>query len=196
MPRRARRPNHLCTVRSMDFPYFRQYVRSSPTSKQSLDGSYRRHHDDSSVVPWLGGSDHRRLRHRDADARTVRGVCGDCCNPACSTTARRCCPTAGGLRRPAVSSEPEACLSILVLSPDGRYAITTNNGINRPSLTVIDVASWTVKSTMTVDNAWYGLVFHPDGTRLYSAGAAQNNIQEFAYADGTLTRRVRSRCRR
>jgi len=27
----------------------------------------------------------------------------------------------------------------LLVSPDGRYAITTNNGINRPSFTVIDI---------------------------------------------------------
>ena len=73
------------------------------------------------------------------------------------------------------------------MSPDGRYAITTNNGINRPSFTVIDIASWTVKSTMFVDGAWYSLVWHPDGTKLYSR-APLNNIQEFAFADGTITR--------
>src|SRR3954471_6491565 len=27
----------------------------------------------------------------------------------------------------------------LVVSPDGKYAIVTNNGVNRPTLTVIDV---------------------------------------------------------
>ncbi|MCU1385506.1 MAG: hypothetical protein JWL71_4203 [Acidobacteria bacterium] len=76
----------------------------------------------------------------------------------------------------------------IAVSPDGRYAVITNNGINRPSLTVVDIASWTVKSTMLLDSAWYGLVWHPDGTKLYSAGAASNNIQEFAFADGTITR--------
>ena len=35
MPRHARRPNHLCTVRSMDFPYFRQYVTLQP-DKQTV----------------------------------------------------------------------------------------------------------------------------------------------------------------
>src|SRR5439155_7614055 len=39
------------------------------------------------------------------------------------------------------------------------------------------------------DAAWYGLAFTPDGTKIYSAGAAQNNVQEFSFAsDGTLTR--------
>lgn len=76
----------------------------------------------------------------------------------------------------------------LVVSPDGRYAVVTNNGINKPSFTVIDIASWTIKSTTPLDSAWYGLVWHPDGTKLYSAGAARNNIQEFTFANGTIAR--------
>jgi YVTN family beta-propeller protein len=76
----------------------------------------------------------------------------------------------------------------LIVSPDGRYAVVTNNGVNKPSFTVVDIATWTIRSTTTLDSAWYGLVWHPDGTKLYSAGAAQNNIQEFTFADGTITR--------
>ncbi len=76
----------------------------------------------------------------------------------------------------------------LAVSPDGRYAVVTNNGLSRPSFSVIDIASWTVKSTTPIDAAWLGLVFSPDGTRLYSAGAAQNNVQEFTFADGIITR--------
>src|SRR5512142_2839630 len=77
----------------------------------------------------------------------------------------------------------------IVLSPDGRYAIVTNNGLARPSLNVIDIASWSIKSTLAIDAAWYGLAWSADGTKVYSAGAAQNNVQEFAFgSDGTLTR--------
>jgi DNA-binding beta-propeller fold protein YncE len=65
----------------------------------------------------------------------------------------------------------------------------TNDGLARPSLAVVDVANWTVKSTFPLDAAWYGLAWHPDGTKIYSAGANQNNVQEFTVAgDGTLTR--------
>lgn len=76
----------------------------------------------------------------------------------------------------------------LVTTPDNKYVIVTNNGLARPSLTVIDVASWTVKSTLVIDQAWLGLVWHPDGSKLYSAGANQNAVQEFSYADGVLTK--------
>src|SRR5262252_1642554 len=69
----------------------------------------------------------------------------------------------------------------LVQTPDSKYLVVTSNGLARPSFSIIDVANWSVKSTMPLDNAWYGLVWHPDGARLYSAGAGQNNVQEFNY---------------
>src|ERR1044071_2395325 len=70
----------------------------------------------------------------------------------------------------------------IVLSPDGRYAVITNNGVNRPSFSVVDIANWTIKSTTTIDAAWLGLAFSPDGTKLYSSGAGQNNVQEYTFA--------------
>jgi len=76
----------------------------------------------------------------------------------------------------------------LVQTPDSKYLVVTSNGLARPSFPIIDIASWAVKSTMQLDNAWYGLVWHPDGARLYSAGAGQNNVQEFTYANGAITR--------
>jgi YVTN family beta-propeller protein len=76
----------------------------------------------------------------------------------------------------------------LVQTPDSKYLVVTSNGLQRPSFSIIDVASWSVKSTMPLDHAWYGLVWHPDGARLYSAGAGQNNVQEFNYANGAITR--------
>jgi DNA-binding beta-propeller fold protein YncE len=76
----------------------------------------------------------------------------------------------------------------VVQTPDSRYLIVTSNGLSRPSFSVVDIASWSIKNTMQLDHAWYGLVWHPDGTKLYSAGAGQNNVQEFKYADGAITR--------
>src|SRR4051812_25349784 len=76
----------------------------------------------------------------------------------------------------------------VVQTPDSRYLIVTSNGLARPSFSVVDIASWSIKSTMALDHAWYGLVWHPDGSRLYSAGAGQNNVQEFNYANGVVTR--------
>jgi YVTN family beta-propeller protein len=75
----------------------------------------------------------------------------------------------------------------VVQTPDSKYLIVTNNGLATPSLTIVDIASWTVKTSLSMDNAWYGLVWNSSGTRLYSAGADQNSVQELSYADGALT---------
>jgi len=76
----------------------------------------------------------------------------------------------------------------ILATPDGRYAIVTTSGLMRPALAVIDTATWTIKNSYALDNAWYGLAMSPDGTRVYVGGGGQNNVQEFAYADGTLTK--------
>jgi len=76
----------------------------------------------------------------------------------------------------------------VVQTPDSRYLIVSNNGLLKPSFSVVDIATWTIKSTMQLEDSWSGLVWHPDGTKLYSAGGGQNNVQEFKYADGVVTR--------
>jgi YVTN family beta-propeller protein len=76
----------------------------------------------------------------------------------------------------------------LLQTPDSKYLVVSSNGLARPSFSIVDIATWTVKSTMPLDHAWYGLTWHPDGARLYSAGAGQNNVQEFNYANGVITR--------
>jgi DNA-binding beta-propeller fold protein YncE len=76
----------------------------------------------------------------------------------------------------------------LVQSLDGRYIVVSNNGIAKPSLHVIDVGTWSVKSVAALDNAWLGLALSPDGSRIYVSGASQNVVQEFTFADGVLTR--------
>jgi DNA-binding beta-propeller fold protein YncE len=74
----------------------------------------------------------------------------------------------------------------MVATPDGRQVIISNNGWSRPSLTIVDVAQGFVRSRVSVDHAWLGLAWHPDGRRLYSSGAAENTVNEFAFEGGDL----------
>ena len=74
-----------------------------------------------------------------------------------------------------------------VQSPDSRYLIVANNGLAKPSLSVIDVASWTIKSTTIVDGAWLGLAWHPSRHAALSERREPEHVQEFSYADGALT---------
>jgi DNA-binding beta-propeller fold protein YncE len=74
----------------------------------------------------------------------------------------------------------------MVESPDRRYLIISNNGWSKPTLTVVDTATFSVKRRLSVDHAWLGLAWHPDGKRLFSSGAAQNTINRFSYEKNEL----------
>jgi DNA-binding beta-propeller fold protein YncE len=74
----------------------------------------------------------------------------------------------------------------MVQSPDGRYLVISNNGWSRPTLTVVDTVTFSVKTRVSVDHAWLGLAWHPDGKRLFSSGAAENTINEFSYSRDQL----------
>ena len=74
----------------------------------------------------------------------------------------------------------------MVLAPEGRRLIISNSGWSKPSLTIVDTEQAYVSSRVSVDHAWLGLAWHPDGKRLYSSGAAENTINEFSYVNGGL----------
>jgi YVTN family beta-propeller protein len=63
-------------------------------------------------------------------------------------------------------------------SPDGGTLVITNNGYDKPSLTVVDLRRLTVPASVPVDDAWLGLAWHPDGKRLYASGGAASTVQE------------------
>ena len=74
----------------------------------------------------------------------------------------------------------------MVETTDGRFAIVTNNGYAKPTLSVVDLGKLTVASALPLDHAWLGLAWHPDGRRLYSSGAAALTVQELEFAGGRL----------
>lgn len=74
----------------------------------------------------------------------------------------------------------------MVTSVDGRFLVITNNGWTRPTLTVFDTKHEQVTGRVSVDNAWLGLAWAPDGSHLYSAGAAENTIYDLTWMDGAL----------
>ncbi|HEX5068611.1 MAG TPA: bifunctional YncE family protein/alkaline phosphatase family protein [Vicinamibacterales bacterium] len=74
----------------------------------------------------------------------------------------------------------------MTLSPDGHALVVTNNGYQRPSLKVFDLDRET-SATVTMDDAWLGLAWHPDGKRVFSSGAASNTVLELGW-DGARLR--------
>ena len=74
----------------------------------------------------------------------------------------------------------------MVESRDGRYLVVTNSGYSPPILSVVDVERNYVLDRVHVDNAWLGLVFSPDGKKLYSSEGGASGIGVFAFEDGKL----------
>jgi YVTN family beta-propeller protein len=74
-----------------------------------------------------------------------------------------------------------------VLSKDGKYLLVQNGGFLPPSIIVISTADWKEVSRVPVADAWLGLAMSPDGTRVYSSGAAHASVFEFSFSSGTLT---------
>ena len=72
----------------------------------------------------------------------------------------------------------------MVESPDGRYLVVTDNGYVKPALVVVDLKNFLVRSRSFVENAWLGLAWSADGTKLYSSGAAANTVEEFRFDQG------------
>ena len=75
----------------------------------------------------------------------------------------------------------------MVESPDGNFLVVTNNGYAKPTLTVVDLKRGYVASKVTIDHAWLGLAWHPDGRRVFSSGAGQTTVNEFYFASSKLT---------
>ncbi len=74
----------------------------------------------------------------------------------------------------------------MVESKDGRYLIVTNNGYSPPVLTVVDLERYYVLDRTRVENAWLGLVFSPDGKKLYSSEGGSSAVQVFTFEEGKL----------
>src|SRR6185503_13387367 len=75
----------------------------------------------------------------------------------------------------------------LVPSPDGRFLAISTSGYVKPAISIFDTRGLQVVSRLEVDHTWLGLVWHPDGKRLFASGASANVIYEFAFQAGRLT---------
>src|SRR5262249_54592768 len=59
------------------------------------------------------------------------------------------------------------------LSPDGKLFAFTNTGYTRHNLHIVDLSTEKEIATFPMEQAWSGLAFSPDGSRIYvSSGAA------------------------
>jgi len=76
----------------------------------------------------------------------------------------------------------------MVESPDGRTLLIANNGFSTPSISIVDLQNRVVRDAITLDHAWLGMAWHPDGRRLFVSGAANNTVHELHWREGRLSR--------
>jgi YVTN family beta-propeller protein len=75
----------------------------------------------------------------------------------------------------------------LVPSPDGRLIAITTSGYTKPALSIFDTHTQQIVSHADVEHTWLGLVWHPDGKRLFASGASENVIYQYEYDKGKVT---------
>jgi YVTN family beta-propeller protein len=75
----------------------------------------------------------------------------------------------------------------LVPSPDGRLIAVSTSGWSKPALSIFDTKTLEIISRVEVEHTWLGLVWHPDGKRLFASGSSENLIYEFTFQNGRVT---------
>jgi YVTN family beta-propeller protein len=69
----------------------------------------------------------------------------------------------------------------VVLHPDGKHLLVSNNGYSRQSIDVVDLAKRRIVSQAVVEKAWLGLALSADGKRVYAGGGMSNSILAFGF---------------
>ena len=74
----------------------------------------------------------------------------------------------------------------MVVSPDKRALLAVSGGFNDTGLSVLDIAARKRTQFLPLPEVWNGLVFSPDGRRVFAGGGDSGKIYEFTYADGKV----------
>jgi YVTN family beta-propeller protein len=69
----------------------------------------------------------------------------------------------------------------IVLHPDGKHLLVSNNGYGRQSVDVVDLTKGRVVSQAVVEKAWLGLALSADGKKVYAGGGLSNSILTFGF---------------
>jgi len=73
----------------------------------------------------------------------------------------------------------------MVVSPDGSTLVTVSGGFLKTGLTLIDIAQKKKTQFLSLIEAWNGLAFSKDGTRIFVSGGNNGMLYVFGYANGT-----------
>ena len=74
----------------------------------------------------------------------------------------------------------------LVVTNDGRYAITSNSGTKENSLSVIDLKMKKEVQRIILNKTWYGLAFNESDSKLFVSGADNDEVYIYNFLSGKL----------
>ena len=89
--------------------------------------------------------------------------------------------------RPAGTQMPVGDFPVnLALHPGGQFAAVLHCGFGQHEIVVLDLSKGSIASRSKVGEAFYGLTFSRDGSRLFCSGGSAETIHIFDFAGGAL----------
>ena len=76
----------------------------------------------------------------------------------------------------------------IAVHPSSRFAAVLHCGYGQHEVVVVSLPAARVVSRVSLNEAFYGLAFSPDGTRLYASGASDETVHAFEFSEGLLQR--------
>ena len=75
----------------------------------------------------------------------------------------------------------------VVPSPDGRFLAISTSGYTKPAISLFDTRTLQIVSRVEVEHTWLGLVWQPDGKKIFASGSSDNAIDELTVQNGRLS---------
>jgi len=75
----------------------------------------------------------------------------------------------------------------IAVHPQGRFVAILHAGYSHHGVMVVDVVAEKVVTNAPLEEAFYGIEFSRDGSRLFCSGASEEVIHEFQFEDGQLS---------
>src|SRR6516162_428726 len=76
----------------------------------------------------------------------------------------------------------------IALHPSGKWLAALHSGWGENGITIVNLVGPKILCRVTIDQAFYGLCFSPDGRRLFASGGELEVVHSFDFDDGFVSR--------
>jgi len=75
----------------------------------------------------------------------------------------------------------------IAVHPQGRFAAILHSGYSKHGIMIVDLTTEKLVTNASLEEAFYGIAFSRDGSRLFCSGASEEVIHSFHFKDGLLS---------